>query len=245
LGQDLFRSSLPVSHPEEDLVLMRRNYLLSAAMLSALLATSACGAASPVPAPSLHPARLAGSGAGDGSTGRPEIGISQWNAAEAARKAKTQPAAATKDASAATTKPAAAKAEAAPKTEPAGAANAESAEKAAAANAAAVEKAAAAAEKKAAAKKETAPAAAKTPPAEGGLKRVTPVPVATKTAPAPAPHGSAEPTVGSDCGAPHATDNIPEVSVKVSPQVLPDIAVGIGTDAGTDTGTADAIRCLD
>ena len=235
---------------------MRRKYLLSAAMLSVLLATSACGAGSPAPVASSQPARPAGSdtgdgsGTGDGSTSRPEIGISQWNAAESARKAKTKPAAAAAKAEpAAKTPAAAAKAEPAAKTKPATAAKAKSAEKAAAAAkataayAAAAEKAAAAAAaaagNEAAAKKKAA--AAKTRPAAGALKRAAPVHGAPKTAPAPVRQGSAEEIVGSACGAADTLFDTLKGSVTVSDPALPGTGVGTGTDAGT-TGE---FRCLD
>jgi len=226
---------------------MRRKYLLSAVTLSVLLASSACAAGSPAPVASSQAARLTGSGTGDGSTSRPEIGISQWNAAEAARKAKTKPAAA-------------AKAEPTAKTKAATAAKAKSAEKAAAAakataaSAAAAEKAAAAAakkkaaaEKKAAAKKKAAGAAAKTRPAAGSAKRVVPVPVAPKTAPAPVrqgsteQQGSAEQLVGSACGAAHTLVDTLKGSVTVSDPALPNT----GTGTGTDAGTMGEFRCLD
>lgn len=223
---------------------MRRKYLLSAVTLSVLLASSACAAGSPAPVASSQPARLTGSGTGDGSTSRPEIGISQWNAAEAARKAKTKPAAA-------------AKAEPVAKTKPATAAKAKSAEKAAAAakataaSAAAAEKAAAAAAKKkaaaAAAKKKAAGAAAKTRPAAGSPKRVVPEPVAPKTAPAPVRQGSAEQPgsaeqiVGSACGAADTLVDTLKGSATVSDPALPNT----GTGTGTDAGTMGEFRCLD
>lgn len=220
---------------------MRRKYLLSAAMLSLMLATSACGAESPAPVASSQPAHLTGSGTGDASISRPEVGISQWNAAEAARKAKTKAAVATKEEPAAKTKPAAAKPGATAETEPAGAAKAKAAEKAAAAQEAAAEKAAAAAaEKKAAAKEKAAGTAAKTPPATGGLKQVTPVPAAPKTSPAPAGQGPADDIGDAACEAAHTLDDALQGSVTVTDPALP-IGVGIGTDAGT-TGE---FRCPD
>jgi hypothetical protein len=233
---------------------MRRKYLLSVAMLSVLLATSACEAGSPAPAGSPQAAGLTGSGTGVASTGQPEIGISQWNAAQAAKSAKARPAAAAKAEPAAQTRPAAAaKAKSAAKTKPAATAEATSAAKAAAAKAAAAEKAAAAAAKKeaadkkeAAAKKKAARAAGKTQPATGGLKRITPLPVTPKTAPAPGRHGSAEQSaeeiVRSACEtADTLYDNAREESATVGDPVPP-ITVG-GT--GTDAGTMDKFRCLD
>jgi len=227
---------------------MRRKYLLSVAMLSVLLATSACEAGSPAPVASPQAAGLTGSGTGVASTGQPEIGISQWNAAQAAKAAETRPAAAPKAEPAAQTKPAAAaKAKSAAKTKPAATAEATSAAKAAGAKAAAAEKAAAAAAKKeAAAKKKAAKAAGKTRPATGGLKRVTPLPVTPKTAPAPVHQGSAEQSaeeiVRSACEtADTLYDNTLEGPATIGDPVLP-VTVG-GT--GTDAGTMDKFRCLD
>ena len=225
---------------------MRRKCLLSAAMLSALLATSACAAGSPDPVASPHSARLAGSGAGGGSSGQPQIGISQWNAAEAARKAKTTPATAAKEVPAAKAKPAAAKPEPVATTTPATAAKAKSAEKAAAAanaaaaNAAAAEKAAAAAAAKEAAAKKKA-AAAKTRPAAGAPKRVVPVPVTPKTSPTAVPQGPAEELVGSACEEAQTLADTLKGSVKVTDPALP----GIGVETGTDAGKVGEFRCLD
>ncbi|MFP3462093.1 hypothetical protein R5O87_14695 [Arthrobacter globiformis] len=232
---------------------MRRKYLLSVAMLSVLLATSACQAGSPASVASPQPAGLTGSGAGAGSTSQPEIGISQWNAAQAAKAAKTNPAAATKAGPSAHTKPAAAtKAKAAAKTEPAATDEATADAKDLAAKAAAAEKAAAAVAKKEAAKKEAAAKqeaaakkkaardAAKTRPAPGGLKRVTPIPVTPKTAPAPDQQDSAEEVVRSACDTADALhDNI--LDATVGDPVLP-VTVG-GT--GTDADTMSKFRCLD
>jgi hypothetical protein len=232
---------------------MRRKYLLSTAMLSVLLATSACTAGSPVPASSPQPANsssqpasLAGAGTGNGSLGGPQIGVSQWNAAQAARKAKPRPATAASTESAAKTQPAtAAKAKAttaatkattaATKAKPAG--------KAAAATAAAAEKSAAAAAKKAAAKKKAVRDAAKTRPGTGALKRTTPVPVAPRTAPAAVRRGSAEQIVRSACTAADTLhDNLVEGSVTIGNPALPaQIAGGTGTSAGP----MESFRCLD
>ena len=228
---------------------MRRKYLLSVAMLSVLLATSACEAGHSAPDASPQTAGSTGSGTGAATTGQPEIGISQWNAAQAAKAAETRPAAAAKARPAAQTKPAAAaKAKSAGKTKPAATAEATSAAKAAGAKAAAAaEKAAAAAAKKeAAAKKKAAKAAGKTRPATGGLKRVTPLPVTPKTAPAPVHQGSAEQSaeeiVRSACEtADTLYDNTLEGPATIGDPVLP-VTVG-GT--GTDAGTMDKFRCLD
>jgi hypothetical protein len=245
-GRTCFASACPFRTPEEDLVLMRRKYLLSTAMLSVLLATSACTAGSPVPASSPQPANsssqpasLAGAGTGNGSLGGPQIGVSQWNAAQAARKAKPRPATAASTESAAKTQPAtAAKAKAttaATKAKPAG--------KAAAATAAAAEKSAAAAAKKAAAKKKAARDAAKTRPGTGALKRTTPVPVAPRTAPAAVRRGSAEQIVRSACTAADTLHgNLVEGSVTIGNPALPaQIAGGTGTSAGA----MESFRCLD
>lgn len=238
---------------------MRRKYLLSVAMLSVLLATAACEAGSPAPVASPQAAGLTDSGAGGNSTSQPEIGISQWNAAQAAKSAKARPAAATKAGSSAHTKPAAAanatsaaKEKPAAKSKPSAADNAAAAAKATAAKAAAAEKAAAAAKKEdaakkeAAAKKKAARAAEKTQPATGGLKRITPLPVTPKTAPAPVRQGSAEQSaeeiVRSACEtADTLHDNTLEGPATVIDPVLP-ITVG-GT--GTDAGTMVKFRCLD
>ncbi|MFF2316461.1 hypothetical protein ACFVTE_09350 [Arthrobacter sp. NPDC058097] len=237
---------------------MRRKYLLSVAMLSVLLATSACEAGSSASVASPHSERLTGSGTGDGSTSQPEIGISQWNAAQAAKVAKTKPAAAAKAGSSAKTMPAAAaKAKSAAKTKPAATAEATAAAKAAAtkaaAKAAAAENAAAtaakteaAAKKEAAAKEKAARDAAKTRPATGSLKQVTPLPVTPKTAPEPVRQGSAEQPaeeiVRSACEtADTLHDNTLDGSATIGVPGLP-ITVG-GT--GTDAGTMDKFRCLD
>jgi hypothetical protein len=166
---------------------MRRKCLLSVATLSVLLATSACTAGTPAqvssPQPagnadatSAHAGAVGSSTAVAGSSKVPEIGVSQWNAAQAAKTeaAKTAKATAVEAAKA---KSAAADARAAAK-----AAAAQSAAAKAAAKAAAAEKAA----KAAAAKKGTAPDPAKTPPADGDMRHLTPVPAAPKQAPAPA-----------------------------------------------------------
>jgi hypothetical protein len=250
----LIAIACPFRTPEEDLVPMRRKYLLSVAMLSVLLATSACQAGHPAPVASPQAAGLTGSGTGAATTGQPEIGISQWNAAQAAKAAETKPAAASKAEPAAQTKPAApAKAKSDAKTKPASTADPTPAAKTAGAKAAAAaEKAAAAAAKKeAAAQKEAAAkkaakAAGKTEPATGGLKRVTPLPVTPKTAPAPVHQGSAEQSaeeiVRSACEtADTLYDNAREESATVGDPVPP-ITVG-GT--GTDAGTMDKFRCLD
>jgi hypothetical protein len=109
-----------------------------------------------------------------------------------------------------------------------------------------VEKAAAAAEKKAAAKKaaaqkKAAGAPAKTRPSQGALKRVTPVPVAPKTAPAPTREGSAEDVVPSACGEAQTLKDTLQGSVTVTDPALPGTGVGIGTDAGT----MGEFHCLD
>jgi uncharacterized membrane protein YqiK len=251
----LIAIACPFRTPEEDLVPMRRKYLLSVAMLSVLLATSACEAGHPAPVASPQAAGLTGSGTGAATTGQPEIGISQWNAAQAAKAAETKPAAASKAEPAAQTKPAApAKAKSDAKTKPASTADPTPAAKTAGAKAAAAaEKAAAAAAKKeaaaqkeAAAKKKAAKAAGKTQPATGGLKRVTPIPVTPKTAPAPVHQGSAEQSaeeiVRSACEtADTLYDNALEGPATIGDPVLP-VTVG-GT--GTDAGTMDKFRCLD
>jgi hypothetical protein len=203
---------------------MRRKCLLSVAMLSVLLATSACTAGTSAQVSSPQPAGNAGGAftepgdggsfsAGTGSGKRSEIGISQWNAAEAAKTA-----AATKTAAASTgaTPPAVpAKSAAAGKGKSAahddredakaGAAQSAAAKAAtAAAKAAAADKeskiaAAKAAAKKAAkaaaAKKVEVPVPVKTPPVDApGLKHVMPVPVTPKVTPAPAESASPEPS---------------------------------------------------
>lgn len=242
---------------------MRRKYLLSVAMLSVLLATSACEAGSTAPVASPQAAGLTGSGAGVASTTPPEIGISQWNAAQAAKAAKTKPAAATKAGSSAHTKPAQAanaKSEAKEKpdarTQPAATAEATSAAKAAAANSAAAEKAAAekaaaakkeaAAKEEAAAKKKAAGAAGKTPPATGGLKRITPLPVTPKTTPAPVREGSAEESADEIVRSACETADTLHDSTLEGPASISDSVLRLTVDGtGTDTGTLEKFRCLD
>jgi hypothetical protein len=188
---------------------MRRKCLLSVAMLSVLLATSACTAGTSAQMSSPHPAGAAGGAftepgdggsfsAGTGSGKRPEIGISQWNAAEAAKTAeatKTTAATTGATATAVPTKPAAAakgKSAADDDREDAKADAAQSAAAKAATKAAAAEKeskiaAAKKAAEAAAAKKAEVPVPVKTPPVDApGLKQVTPIPVTPKATPAPA-----------------------------------------------------------
>jgi hypothetical protein len=197
---------------------MRRKCLLSVAMLSVLLATSACTAGTSAQVSSPQPAGTAGGAftepgdggsfsAGTGSGKRSEIGISQWNAAEAA---KTAAATKTTAASTGATPPAVpARSAAAGKGKSAahddredakaGAAQSAAAKAAtAAAKAAAAEKeskiaAAKKAAKAAAAKKVEVPVPVKTPPVDApGLKHVTPVPVTPKVTPAPTESASPE-----------------------------------------------------
>jgi len=195
---------------------MRRKCLLSVAMLSVLLATSACTAGTSPQVSSPHPAGGAFTEPGDGgsfsaATGsekRPEIGISQWNAAEAAKTAEatkttTATAGATAPAVPAKTKSAAAARDKWVDDDredaKAGAAQAAASKAAtAAAKAAAAEKeskiaSAKKAAKAAAAKKVEVPMPVKTPPADApGLKHVTPIPVTPKATPAPAESTSPE-----------------------------------------------------
>lgn len=196
---------------------MRRKCLLSVAVLSVLLATSACTAGTVAQVSSPQPAGTAGGAftepgdggsfsAGTGSGKRPEIGISQWNAAEAAKTAeatKTTAASTGATATAVPTKSAAAikgKSVTADGREDAKAGNAQSA----AAKAAAAEKerkiaAAKKAAKGAAAKKVEVPVPVKTPPVDApGLKLVMPTPVTPNATPAPLESASPEKSTGGD-----------------------------------------------
>lgn len=194
---------------------MRRKSLLSVAMLSVLLATSACTAGTSAVGSFPRPAGSAGaaftgagaggsSSAGAGSGKGPQIGVSQWNAAEAAKTANTE---ATAAAPAARSKPAAAEVRSvegnagaaakagAAQSAAAKGASAAIAEKASKTTAAKKAAKAAAAAKADAAKKIAVPVPAKTPPVGAhGLKHVTPIPVDPKGAPAPLQSASPEKT---------------------------------------------------
>lgn len=204
---------------------MRRKYLLSVAMLSVLLAASACTAGTPAQVSSPQPAGSAdatfahGSAGGNsrfgtGSSKGPEIGISQWNAAEAAKTAKAKAVSAAKAKAVAEAKATVARSAAAKAT-------AEEASKAAAAEKAEAAKAA----KDAAAKKGTAPVPAKTPPTnDHGMKRVTPVPVTPKQTPAPVEPPSPEESPSPEETEGQSLDLPPGARIHL-PDVLPDVTV--------------------
>ncbi|MGN7253326.1 hypothetical protein [Arthrobacter sp. SAFR-014] len=199
---------------------MRRKYLLSAAMLSVLFATSACGAGTPAPSSSSAPARLANAGVEDRYSSGPEVGTSQIVAAAKARAAK-----ATKVAAAKAKKVAAAKtkAVAAAKATRVAAAKAKvaAAETAAAQNVAAARKAA----KRAAAKARAAAPA-------GSPKRAVPAPAVPKAAPAPLTQASPEKIVSTAFTTAYTWyDNTPEGSATISHPVLHRTAGGTGTYA--------------
>jgi hypothetical protein len=197
---------------------MRRKYLLSAAMLSVLLATSACGTATVAPTASPSTTGLANAGAGAGYGSGPEIGVSQRVAAENLKAAK-----------AAKAKTAKAKARAAAKAKALEAARkkAGTAAKAAAAKAAAAGKKAAATS--AAAKQKAEQAAGKASAAVP--KKVTPVPAVPKLAPAPA-RASSEKIIRTAYTTAYTWyDNTPAGSASISHPVLHKTAGGTGTYA--------------
>ncbi|HEY3573051.1 MAG TPA: hypothetical protein VGK98_04415 [Arthrobacter sp.] len=198
---------------------MRRKYLLSAAMLSILLATSACGAATVSPNSSPEPARLADAGVQVSSSSGPEIGTSQRAAAADAKAAKAKAGAAK------------AKALAAAKAKSGEAAKAKAnAVAKAAAEKASVEQMAVA--RSTAAKKTAERSAAKASSAAAAAKRVTPVPAVPKPAPAPIQPASSEKVVNTAYTTAYTWyDNTPVGSASISHPVLHRTAGGTGTYA--------------
>lgn len=191
---------------------MRRKYLLSAAMLSILLATSACGAANVVPTSSPQPAGLANAGVEVSSSNAPEIGTSQRGAAAEAKAAKAKASAAAKANAVAAAK-----------------AKANAVTKAAAAEKAGVEQAAVS---KAAAAKTAAERSAAKASSAAAAKRVTPAPAVPKPAPAPIQPASSERIVNTAYTTAYTWyDNTPVGSASISHPVLHRTAGGTGTYA--------------